>query len=95
MMLENLKNNKGVIKLIMMFMLVTLFMMLSQMSYAATGDMITEWTIPSANTTIKLPVQGTGLNVRVDWGDGSAKQTVTTSFPTHTYATAGTYEIKV
>ena len=95
MMLENLKNNKGVIKLIMMFMLVTLFMMLSQISYAATSDMITEWTIPSANTTIKLPVQGTGLNVRVDWGDGSAKQTVTTSFPTHTYATAGTYEIKV
>ena len=57
--------------------------------------MITEWTIPSANTTIKLPVQGTGLNITVDWGDGSAEQTVTTSFPTHTYATAGTYEIKV
>ena len=57
--------------------------------------MITEWTIPSANTTIKLPVQGTGLNVTVDWGDGSAEQTVTTAFPTHTYATAGTYEIKV
>ena len=53
MMLENLKNNKGVIKLIMMFMMVTLFMMLSQISYAATSDMITEWTIPSANTTIK------------------------------------------
>ena len=57
--------------------------------------MITEWTIPSANTTIKLPVQGTGLNITVDWGDGTAEQTVTTSFPTHTYATAGTYEIKV
>ena len=83
MMLENLKNNKGVIKLIMMFMMVTLFMMLSQISYAAASDMITEWTIPAANTTIKLPVQGTGLNVTVDWGDGSAKQTVTTSFPTH------------
>ena len=95
MMLENLKNNKGVIKLIMMFMLVTLFMMLSQISYAATSDMITEWTIPSANTTIKLPVAGTGLNITVDWGDGTAEQTVTTSFPTHTYATAGTYEIKV
>ena len=57
--------------------------------------MITEWTIPSANTTIKLPVQGTGLNITVDWGDGTAEQTVTTAFPTHTYATAGTYEIKV
>ena len=59
------------------------------------AKMITEWTIPSANTEIKLPVQGTGLNITVDWGDGSAEQTVTTSFPTHTYATAGTYEIKV
>ena len=98
MMLENLKNNKGVIKLIMMFMLVTLFMMLSQISYAAASDMITEWTIPSANTTIKLPAQSSGdatLNITVNWGDGTAEQTVTTSFPTHTYATAGTYEIKV
>ena len=59
------------------------------------AKMITEWTIPAANTTIKLPVQGTGLNITVDWGDGSAEQTVTTAFPTHTYATAGTYEIKV
>ena len=59
------------------------------------AKMITEWTIPAANTTIKLPVRGTGLNITVDWGDGSSEQTVTTEFPTHTYATAGTYEIKV
>ena len=57
--------------------------------------MITEWTIPSGDTEIKLPVQGTGLNITVDWGDGSSEQTVTTAFPTHTYATAGTYEIKI
>ena len=59
------------------------------------SKMITEWTIPAANTTIKLPVAGTGLNVTVDWGDGTAPETFTTAFPTHTYATAGTYEIKV
>ena len=61
-------------------------------------SMITEWTIPSANTTIKLPVQshgGNSLNITVDWGDGSAVQTVTTNFPTHTYTTAGTYDITV
>ena len=62
---------------------------------SAKHKMITEWTIPTDNTEIKLPVQGTGLNITVDWGDGSAEQTVTTEFPTHTYATAGTYEIKV
>ena len=60
-----------------------------------TSKMITEWTIPTDNTEIKLPVQGTGLNITVDWGDGTAEQTVTTAFPTHIYATAGTYEIKV
>ena len=59
------------------------------------SKMITEWTIPANNTTIKLPVAGTGLNVTVDWGDGSATETFTTDLPEHTYATAGTYEIKV
>ena len=57
--------------------------------------MITEWTIPADNTVIKLPVQGTGLNITVDWGDGTATETITTEFPTHTYTTAGTYEIAV
>ena len=57
--------------------------------------MITEWTIPADNTVIKLPVQGTGLNITVDWGDGTESEVITTAFPTHTYATAGTYEIKV
>ena len=59
------------------------------------SKMITEWTIPTGNTEIKLPVQGTGLNITVDWGDGSATETFTTDLPEHTYATAGTYEIKV
>ena len=99
MMLENLKNNKGVIKLIMMFMLVTLFMMLSQISYAAASDMITEWTIPSGDTTIKLPVKGIGLNIIVDWGDGTT-ETITgditaENFPTHTYSTSGEYDISI
>ena len=57
--------------------------------------MITEWTIPADNTVIKLPVQGTVLNITVDWGDGTATETVTTQFPSHTYATAGVYNIVV
>ena len=95
MMLENLKNNKGVIKLILMLLMVTFFMMISQISYAAASDMITEWTIPRDNTTIKLPVQGTGLNITVDWGDGTDTENVITSFPTHIYEKAGIYEITV
>ena len=57
--------------------------------------MITEWTITSDNRTIKLPVQGTGLNITVDWGDGTEPEVITTEFPTHTYVLAGTYEISV
>ena len=61
--------------------------------------MITEWTISGDNTEIKLPVSGTGLNIVVDWGDGTT-ETITgnitaENFPTHTYAVAGTYDIKV
>ena len=56
--------------------------------------MVTVWEIPADNTEIKLPVRGT-VNLNVDWGDGSAIEVVTTSFPTHIYTTAGTYEIKI
>lgn len=54
--------------------------------------MVTEWTIPSANTIITLPVSGTGLNLTVNWGDNTT-ETVTKEFPTHTYAESGTYNI--
>lgn len=57
--------------------------------------MVTQWTIPSANTTITLPVSGTGLNITVDWGDGTAVQTVTTELPTHTYTNSGVYYITI
>ena len=57
--------------------------------------MITEWNVSGdAGLTITLPVSGTGLNITVDWGDGT-EETITTEFPTHTYAKAGVYEIAV
>lgn len=63
---------------------------------AATTDMITEWNVSGdAGLTITLPVQGTGLNITVDWGDGTSTETVTSEFPTHTYSTAGTYDITI
>ena len=58
--------------------------------------MITEWNVSGdAGLTITLPVSGTGLNIAVDWGDGTTKETITTEYPTHTYAQAGIYEIAV
>ena len=58
--------------------------------------MITEWNVSGdAGLTITLPASGTDLNITVDWGDGTAIETITTEFPTHTYAQAGVYEIAV
>ena len=56
---------------------------------------ITEWNIPADNTQIKLPISSTtNLNANVDWGDGTSED-ITGTFPTHTYATAGTYDINI
>ena len=61
--------------------------------------MITEWTIPSGETEIKLPVSGTGLNIIVDWGDGVVEtisgDITAENFPTHTYSTSGEYDISI
>ena len=57
--------------------------------------MITEWNVSGdAGLEITLPVSGTGLNIIVDWGDGT-EETITQEYPTHTYARAGVYEIAV
>lgn len=57
--------------------------------------MVTQWTFQTANTTIILPVSGTGLNITVDWGDNTAIETITSELPSHTYAEAGVYEISI
>lgn len=54
--------------------------------------MVTEWTIPNANTEVILPIQGEGIDVTINWGDGTTTQ-ITSEFPTHTYTTAGTYDV--
>jgi hypothetical protein len=41
-----------------------------------------------------IPTSGTGYNYDVDWGDGNTDTGLTT-FITHTYASAGTYTVKI
>jgi len=49
----------------------------------------------SAGTTVTLPLAGT-VNVTVDWGDGTAVESFTTSGnKDHTYATDGTYTVSI
>ena len=53
-----------------------------------------QYTINNTGTTFELRDTGT-VNYVVDWGDGSATETVTTNNKSHTYASAGTYIVKL
>ena len=51
----------------------------------------------STSTQFRMPLTtSTGLNIQVDWGDGSPIENITNhTLAVHTYAAAGTYTIKV
>ncbi len=59
---------------------------------------ITTWKTDNTGTSndnqITIPTEGTGYNYSVDWGDGNSDTGVTGGI-THTYASAGTYEISI
>jgi len=69
-------------------------------------DMILVYEIPASGTPIQLAIQAhsmwfsAGQAVVIDWGDGSAKETVSATsgqsgYIRHTYASAGTYTIRI
>ncbi|MBC8754430.1 BspA family leucine-rich repeat surface protein [Kordia sp. YSTF-M3] len=63
------------------------------------NSFITTWktdnTGDSANNSITIPTESSGTyNYYVDWGDGQFDYNVTAS-TTHTYASAGTYTVKI
>ena len=53
--------------------------------------------VPEDNYTLEIPfTNGTYINpVDVDWGDGTTETIASGAFPTHTYATAGDYQISL
>jgi surface protein len=55
------------------------------------------WTTAEDGDTIMLPLESTGTyNFNVNWGDGSAVETITSwTAASHTYATAGDYTIEI
>ncbi len=62
---------------------------------AQTDDMLLKFVTTADNQEIGLPLNGT-VNVTVDWGDGSATQTVTSAGTVkHSYASAGTYTVTI
>jgi len=53
-----------------------------------------EITTTTASEVFTFPASGT-VNVNVDWGDGSSVETFTSTPISHTFATAGTYNVRV
>ncbi|MGB0521971.1 MAG: BspA family leucine-rich repeat surface protein [Flammeovirgaceae bacterium] len=68
------------------------------MSYAQTkaqNEFITTWQTTSSNESITIPTNATyTYNYTVDWGDGQVAMNLTGD-ATHTYASAGTYTVKI
>ncbi|CAM1354020.1 BspA family leucine-rich repeat surface protein [Tenacibaculum insulae] len=54
----------------------------------------TTWETTSANESITIPTTGAGYDYYVDWGDGTVESGFTGN-ATHSYATAGTYIVKI
>ena len=50
----------------------------------------------SADDQITIPIEGTGYDYEVDWGDGTIESFITSDgSPTHTYALADTYTVMI
>ena len=58
------------------------------------NSFITTWQTTTANENITIPTEGGGYNYSVDWGDGTVEPGFTGD-ATHTYVTAGTYQVKI
>ena len=68
-------------------------------SFAGETRLITRWTLADASD-LDLELWGSNLgtstyNFDVDWGDGSTETGITTSDKSHTYASTGTYTVKI
>ena len=59
-----------------------------------TDAFITTWQTTTDNESITIPTTGAGYSYAVDWGDGTIEVAITGD-ATHSYATAGTYQVKI
>ena len=60
------------------------------------NDLVMEWTTASDGDSIELTSWSALSNdYNVDWGDSSSETNVTDTSKTHTYTTAGTYEVRI
>jgi surface protein len=57
--------------------------------------LVYDTSLEPANNTISVPLGGLGLNVTIDWGDGTSESHTTTGFKTKTYANPGVYVVQI
>lgn len=57
-------------------------------------DMVLEFDTSLGDLTIEMPLAGT-VDCTIDWGDGNSDSYTTTGIKTHTYASGGTYTVRV
>lgn len=65
-----------------------------RLSVGLTTDFVSVWRTTGVTETITLPATGTN-NFVIDWGDGSAPETITTASPSHEYAVADDYTVRI
>ncbi|RLA08329.1 MAG: hypothetical protein DRQ51_02545, partial [Gammaproteobacteria bacterium] len=63
-------------------------------TFVASNDFTTYWYTTSASESITIPTTGGGYTYDVDWGDTNT-DTGITGDATHTYASAGSYKVKI
>jgi surface protein len=72
--------------------------LLSSLGNNNPDEFVTTWKTnnpgTSADNQITIPTTGSGYNYTVDWGDGNMDTGVTGNI-THTYASAGTYQVSI
>lgn len=72
-----------------------LIALLLMLTTTANAQMVLQYDIVTPNTEISLPLYGT-VNVKVNWGDGSAVQTfINEGDRSHTFATTGTKTVTI
>ena len=60
------------------------------------NDFVTTWTTSAADEAVTIPTfPGITYNYAVDWGDNTAMSTAQSGDATHTYATAGSYAVRI
>lgn len=80
------------------WLFVLFFLICSKAANSQTTDFVSKWKTNnsgvSSSVQITIPCFGSGYNYNVDWGDASTSTGLTAS-TTHTYASAGTYTVRI